>query len=288
MTPRSIRTWTRRGSDDTDIAVEGVVDGPPDVVYVHATGFCKELWRPVAEAVADRRPDVGWVSIDQRGHGHSGRGSPPYLWDHLARDVLAVVEEGSRPLGVGHSSGGAALARAEILAPGTFSGLVLIEPIVFPPPFERRDIHLAQGAERRRGSFPDHASARERFADGPFGGWRTDVLDLYVDHAFAPDDHGLVLRCAPEVEADFYREGSNHDTWDHLDEIAVPVVLVAGARSDSHREPYLSLLRDRFAAAELVVLPGLGHLAPMEDPDAVASVVIDAVPSARGRTGTIP
>jgi pimeloyl-ACP methyl ester carboxylesterase len=217
------------------------------------------------------------MSMDQRGHGTSDSGRPPYDWDLLARDVLAVVGEERPRLAVGHSSGGAAIARAEVLRPGSFGGLILIEPIIFPPPFQRRDIPLAMGAERRRETFPDRGTARRRFAAGPFGTWKPEVLDLYVDHAFADSGGELSLRCKPDIEADFYREGSNHDTWDRLPTIDIPVTLVVGERSDSHAEPYVGLLRDRFREADLVVVPGVGHLAPMEEPEAIAAVIEGAL-----------
>ena len=271
MTP-SPQTATHRGVDGAAIAVEST-SSTPGVLFIHANGFCKELWRPVAgrSAVAT---SSGWVAIDQRGHGDSEVGAPPYLWDTVARDVVAILDPlGRPPIGVGHSSGGAALARAEILAPGSFDRLVLIEPILPPPPFERRDIPLASGAERRRSTFPDRDAARQRFADGPFGRWTAEELDLYVDHGFRATDDGWTLKCAPEVEADYYREGYNVDTWDRLGEIGSAVTIIVGADSDSHQEPYLSQLVDRFHDADLIVLDGVGHLAPMEQPAAVAEAI---------------
>lgn len=271
-------TSRRRGFDGVEVALEGSTDATDlDLFLVHATGFCKELWRPVVVPLLHDDDSLAWMSMDQRGHGGSGSGRPPYEWDLLARDVLAVVGTGRPRVAVGHSSGGAAIARAEILRPGSFGELVLIEPIIFPPPFGRRDIPLAIGAERRRASFPDRTTARRRFAAGPFGTWKPEALDLYVDHAFADRDGELSLRCKPDVEADFYREGANHDTWDRLEEIGVPVTLVVGELSDSHTEPFVGLLRDQFRGADLVVVPGVGHLAPMEEPEAIASVIEGAL-----------
>jgi lipase len=269
----------RDGHDGFPIAVEGTARSVPDVLYVHANGFCKELWRPIAGAVAARHPDSTWLSMDLRGHGASGRGSPPYLWHPLALDILAVVgSTSSGSVGVGHSMGAASLARAEILAPGTFRTLVLVEPILFPPPHGRANIPIADIAQHRRRVFPDRDTARRRFAaPGPFATWDPEMLDLYVDHGWGPGDEGWTIRCEPTVEADYYREGNNVDTWDRLAAIDTHVVLVAGETSDTHRGSYLEDLVDRFPRADLVVVEDAGHLVPMEEPLKVAAMVADVL-----------
>lgn len=266
------------GWEGFPVAIESSSEsGPVEAVFVHANGFCKELWRPVVAAVADRPRPFSWVSMDQRGHGDSGVGAPPYDWDRIARDVVAIVGDSRGLVGVGHSSGGSAIARAEILSPGLFRAMVLIEPIIFPPPYGRYDVPLAAIAEQRTAVFADRAAARERFAMRAFKDWDPEVLDLYVDHGFRSTDRGWELKCAPQVEADYYREGNNVDTWDRLDEIECPVVLVAGEHSDTHSGPYLSQLQARFRSAHVDVIPSAGHLVPMEQPGAIASMVADVL-----------
>ena len=269
----------RSGADGFPIAVEGTAGGVPDVLYVHANGFCKELWRPVARAVGATDSDRTWLSMDLRGHGESGAIEPPCSWHDLALDVLAVLGPGARGIaGVGHSMGGASLARAEILEPGTFQTLVLVEPILFPPPHGRADIPIADVAQHRRSVFPDRSAAHRRFSgSGPYAVWDAEVLDLYIDHAWGPGPDGWTLRCEPRIEADYYREGNNVDTWDRLHEIEARVVLVAGQTSDTHHGVYLEQLHQRFAAAELVIVDDVGHLLPMERPDAVADLVTAAL-----------
>lgn len=269
----------RDGHDGFPIAVEGTAASVPDILFVHATGFCKELWRPIADAVTERHPRASWLSMDVRGHGASGQGEPPYLWHPLALDILEVIGTSTVGLvGVGHSMGAASLARAEILAPGTFRTLVLVEPILFPPPHGRADTPIADIAQHRRRVFPDRDAAHRRFATkGPLATWESSVLDLYVDHGWGPGPDGWTIRCEPAVEADYYREGNNVDTWDRLGSIDIPVVLVVGERSDTHRGPYLAALVEQFNDVDLVVLDGVGHLVPMEQPASIAAVVADVV-----------
>lgn len=265
-----------RGHEGVTIAWEGMDPGTAEICFAHANGFTKALWRPIARRVVERHHAVQWVSFDLRGHGDSDSSPLPTRWDVHGLDVLGILGDASGLLGVGHSTGGTALVRAELLRRGTFDRLVLIEPIIFPPPFERADLHIARIAEKRRRVFRDRSHARKRFADGAFAEWDREVLDLYVDHGFVQGPEGWTIRCEPTVEADNYREGVNHDTWDRLDQLDLPVVLVTGERSDTHRGAYLDALVGRFPDVELVVIEGAGHLLPMEQPAVIADLVVDA------------
>ena len=73
------------------------------------------------------------LAADQRGHGDSSTPPPPYDWWDLGRDLLAVVDACrlERPGGPGPLSGAAALVLAELLRPGAFASLALVEPIIF-------------------------------------------------------------------------------------------------------------------------------------------------------------
>lgn len=264
--------------DQAPISIAGSRPDQANALFVHATGFCKETLSPVVDRLESMVGGFEAMLMDQRGHGASTPHAGPFDWNSLSLDVLGVLGGAGEPVvGIGHSSGGAAIARAQILDPGTFAHLILIEPIVFPGPYEVRDIPLSVGAQRRRRFFDSREAAWNRFHDGPFSGWDPDALDMYVDNGFHETSDGWTLRCEPATEAEFYRQASNVDTWDRLDEIQCPVTVVSGERSTTHVDPYLGLLVNQFANADQVVLTGLGHLAPMESPAAVADVIRDAM-----------
>ena len=278
--------------DGLSIAVETSLWGPdpaPRVVAVHATGFCKEVLRPVV-AVLSSLVEAGAVTaIDQRGHGSSDRPEPPFDWWDLGGDVLAVVEQigGGGPVAVGHSAGGAAVAMAELMSPGTFSALVLVEPIIFPPPHLRQEEGpLVDAALKRKRLFAGPAAAAENFAVKPaFAGWHPAALTDYVEHGLRPGADGWVLACAPEVEAEFYRMGSAHDAWDRLDELILPVTLVAGERSTTHHGAYLEDLASRFGSRpEVDIVPEASHFVVMERPELIAAHVAARLPAGAAAT----
>lgn len=265
-------------SGDLQIALRAWSGPGPGVLAVHATGFCKEMWEPV---VADLRRLGGGhhvVAMDQRGHGDSGAPALPCDWWDLGRDALAAAATVPvAPLiGVGHSSGAAALIMAELLQPETFRALLLIEPIVFPPPYGRIESHqMTETALRRRSSFASPEEARENFAGKQaFAAWDRRVLDAYVAHGLRPEDGRWVLKCRPEVEGEFYRGAAAHGAWDRLGELECPVHLVAGASSDTHAEPFLGALASRFRDPLVTVVEGTTHFVPMEQPEFVAEALI--------------
>jgi len=259
------------GVDGIHLATISGGDSGLDALFVHATGFCKEVWTPVIDAMTT--DPFSWISMDLRGHGDSATGEFPHHWQLLGGDVLGVADGRAGLVGVGHSCGGAALARAEVARPGTFRHLVLIEPIIFPTPARRAYGPMSLVASKRRAVFASREAARDRFSTGPFSRWTDAALDAYLDGGFAQTDEGFELKCTPEVEADYYAEGSNHDTWDLIGSIEIPVTLIVAEHSDTHREPFTSLLSERFRFVEFVLLENVGHLVPMEDPRAIARIV---------------
>ena len=264
--------------DGIPLAVELRPGEGTAALFVHATGFCKETWRPVLDGLAG----VPTISIDQRGHGASGRPAMPFDWWDLGADVRSVLETTSPGalIGVGHSSGGAAVAMAEIERPGSFEALILIEPIIYPPPFAREEEgRLAVLALRRRTSFDSVESALASFRGrGPFADWVDEALRAYVECGTVADgDGGRRLACAPDVEAEFYRAAHAHGAWDRLGEIRCPVVVVVGEHSDTHTPEFTASLTERFADGRAVTVPGATHFAPMEKPREIAGIVRDAL-----------
>jgi pimeloyl-ACP methyl ester carboxylesterase len=251
--------------------------GDPDVVLIHATGFCKEVWRPVEVALAGLRPTVRTLALDLRGHGDSPRSAPPYRWDLLTDDVILTLGDRRGLIGVGHSCGGAVIARACALVPELFSSIILIEPIILPPPYERANHPLARAAQRRRDRFASRDAAYERFASGPMSTWQPEALAAYVEFGFVDDGNGVAIKCEPGVEADVFREGGNHDTWDLCPDISVPVTIVAGEMSVTHTPPLLDVLSGQFTHPTMVTVPGTGHFLPMERPDAIAELIASAI-----------
>ncbi|MET0727338.1 MAG: alpha/beta hydrolase [Acidimicrobiales bacterium] len=247
-------------------------------LFAHATGFHGAVWEPFSAALG--ATFERWA-VDFRAHGASTvpRGSDLH-WDGMASDVLTVVDALAVPqgqlLGVGHSMGGACLLLAEQARPGTFAGLWLFEPIAPSGGVLSADgaNPLAEGALRRRATFPSLAEAVANFAaKPPFSTLRADALHAYVRHGFTPGEDGAVhLACRPEDESAVYRGGGTHGAFAHLAEVRCPVVVACSGDVNgpaSFAPPIAEALPD----GQLERHRHVGHFGPLEAPTALAASV---------------
>ncbi len=256
-----------------------------DLLLVHATGFCAEVFRPLARQLRHRFHCWG---LDLRAHGRSDRpvdGS--FSWSGFATDVLAVIDhlELHRPFGFGHSCGGAAVLLAEEARPGTFASLYCFEPVILPEAGAGRVIEdnpMSAAARRRRETFPSAEDAFVNFsAKPPFSDLDPEVLDLYVESGFElvpSDEQGdgrtIRLRCRREDEAEVYAHGFAHDAFDRLGEVDCHVTLCCGEHADLFGPTLLQADADRLSHSAVEIVPGIGHFGPLERPPLVAESVL--------------
>jgi pimeloyl-ACP methyl ester carboxylesterase len=261
----------------------GSSEGRP-LLIAHATGFCGQTYLGLAEALAEH----GHVwALDFRGHGDSTR--PPdadFSWSAMGRDARAALdaiaaEDGRPVVGVGHSMGGAALLVAELLRPGSLVAAYLFEPIVLNAAWpEGMDNPLAEGARRRRPSFPSRPDALMRYASRfPLSLLRADALAAYVTHGFADQPDGsIALKCAREDEAATFAS-SGKLTVDDVAHLRLPIAVGRGLRVGADVGPFALAgeLADRLPTAALIDYAHLNHYGPLQDPPTIAEDVVALV-----------
>ena len=275
------RVTSTGGVEVAVFELEVATTGAPEVLAAHATGFHALVWGPLGQRLHERT-GCGVVAPDLRGHGMTALPGDVVLdWDGFADDVLATVDALglTAPIGVGHSKGGAALLRAEARRPGTFAGLWCFEPVVFPAEFDRvrfEDNPLAAGALRRRDVFLSSEDALANYASKPpLGNLDPRVLKAYVDHGLTPvdpDDPGgpVRLRCRPEVEAETYRMGTAHNTFEFLGAVACPTVIARGGPNPPGPGNFADQIAEVIPHGRLVTYPDLGHFGPLTHPELIA------------------
>ena len=255
-------------------------DGPT-VIMLHATGFQPWLWHPIARELARDFRVIAPYFCDHRPIEPEKR---TLSWLVLTDDLVALIRRLgiTRPFVVGHSMGGTIATIAEALNGPIASRMVLIEPIFLPPNFYELDIMveqhpLASKAIRRRNRWNDEADAREYLNDKKlFANWDREMLDLYLEYGMNRSDNGeLTLACQPEREAALFMGAMAKDPWKLLEKISCPVLLVEGENSDNRTVIDLEYATSLMPKAELKVVPGAGHLVPMERPHELLALLLE-------------
>jgi pimeloyl-ACP methyl ester carboxylesterase len=132
------------------------------------------------------------------------------------------------------------------------------------------------GATRRKPSFASPREALENFGSKTaFASWDERALAGYVEGGLIERDGRFWLACDPQVEADAYRAGAAHGTYERLSEIRCPVLILAGGSSETHPEAFAAHLADLLPEGRYQIIPGAGHFLPMERPDLIARHITD-------------
>lgn len=254
------------------------------VLLAHATGFHGRCWQQVAGLL----PDLRVVAVDLRGHGLSDKPAPPYDWRNFGLDIATVVREMGLEgaVGVGHSCGGYAIFAGALNAPGAFSAILGVDPVISDPdapapvpPAEAPDPGQHFTA-RRRDRFASPDEMFERFKDRkPYDSWKPEALRDYCEYGLVPaaDGNGYQLACPPIIEAAVYlgAAGTNRLTREQLAQVDIPVrVLRARVQPPETRDmsgsPTWAGLAAALKQGEDFHYPDLSHFIPMEAPGLVA------------------
>ena len=242
------------------------------LVLVHGFTQTSRCWSPFDELLDER---FERRSLDAPGHGDAS---------DLALDVPAAAAYlagvGGDGIYVGYSMGGRMALRLALDHPSLVRGLVLISasPGIADAAARRervqRDSALADRLEKIGvAAFVDEWLAQPLFADlPPASAHRAERLRNTV--------HGLTssLRLAGT--------GAQEPLWDRLGELAMPVLVLAGALDAK----YVAIGRRMVAAiganATFGEVAGAGHSVPLEAPDATARLVNDWLATVAATTDT--
>jgi pimeloyl-ACP methyl ester carboxylesterase len=216
--------------------------GKPVLHFLHGNGFCGLTYQPMLQQLSQ---DYDLFLSDAQGHGDSDYGSCFLGWNKAA-EIATAAWLAHQPLftnvnvyGVGHSFGGVLTSLMHAEDPKLFSGLVLLDPVLFPPSmlllartlegvrlFKKNP--LAKAALRRRQHWPDRSAAMQYFASRSlFKSWHPEALAAYVEHALAEQADGVYLKCQPQREADVF-SSYPRGLWPALRKASAPIKIIYG------------------------------------------------------------
>jgi pimeloyl-ACP methyl ester carboxylesterase len=276
------------GAGGVEIATYHLGGTGPPVMLLHATGFHGRCWLPMAPALTDHF-DV-W-SIDQRGHGSSGKAPDGRYqdWSVFVDDLFAVLDAlgAGQWRGIGHSLGGAVLLLAEQRRPGTFAELCCYEPVVVPPtqPIDGlgRPVSMSDLVRKRRPRFASRQEAYDNYAaKPPMSRFDPAALRAYVTFGFVDEPHGgVTLACTREDEASIYEGAALSNAWEHLPAVRAPVAVLGGSDPEDPVSRAVEDVARRLPRGGARRFEQLSHFGPLEDPLGVGRVAAAALGAGR-------
>lgn len=269
-------------------------EGPPDLIFLHATGFNALTYRSLLEPLGEK---YRILAFDQRGHGLSRLPADPARltsWRLYARDFLSlmkVVPRGERPpVLAGHSMGGAVALTATAANPGIARGLLLLDPVMPPrksilrsqrkKPLAGRiaNLPIALGAKRRRADFAAKADAVNGYRGrGAFATWTGSFLEDYVEDGFVPGPKGVTLACRPAWESTSFAS-LKHYAGGLLTHVRQPVTLIRAEEGSSVRLSDAEFKRLK-PDINVELVPGSTHFVPMEQPALIRERLVSLLES---------
>ena len=187
------------------------------------------------------------VLVDSRGHGRSTRDARPYSYELMASDVLAVMDVVGldNAAVVGWSDGACIALILGATTPARIAGVFFFGCNMDPS--GTKDIEPSPLLER---CFSRHAQDYAHLSATP------DQFNAFVEAV------GLMQRTQP-----------NYTAAD-LARVSVPVAIVQSEHDEFIKREHAEYLAESIPGAELRILAGVSHFAPLQRPEQFNSAVL--------------
>ncbi len=246
------------GNVSLEVNVTG--SGAPALVFMHYWGGTHRTWKSVA-GVLEKRFQV--VTYDMRGWGRSSAAADgDYSLRALANEAMALIDR----LGitsyvlVGHSMGGKIAQLIASRHPTGLVGLVLVAPATPTPSL-----------------MPEEAKQQQLHA---YDNRETvlQTINFLSSHTPSPETVDQIvedsLSGAPGAKLAWPNDGMVEDISAAAAQIQVPTILIAAELDnldsiEQHRREVIA----RIPGATLEIIPGSGHLLPIDEPVRTAEVI---------------
>jgi pimeloyl-ACP methyl ester carboxylesterase len=180
------------------------------------------------------------VLIDSRGHGRSTRDSRPFTYELMASDVLAVMDvlQLEKAAVIGWSDGACIALILAMKAPARIAGVFFFGCNMDPS--GTKEFQPSQILDR---CFNRHASDYAELSATP------DQFQAFADAV------GQMMKTEPNYSAK------------DLADIHVPVAIVQSEHDEFIKPEHAEYLARSIPGAELIILPGVSHFAPLQRPE---------------------
>ncbi len=264
--------------NDIEIAYETRGEGAP-LVFISGVGYGGWFWQRVAAWLAQNAggKPLQIITFDNRGAGESSKPPGPYSVPMMAADTTALLDAlGLREACVfGHSLGGfiaqeLALLRPEqvgrLILAGTNHGGMHVVPIT---------PEALQVMTDRSGEPEDLVRRGITIASGPgFSERQPDLVRELIDYRLGnpvpPAQYTAQVMAGAGLA-----QLSEDQVLDRMSRLGMPVLVLFGEHDRVVPPGNAELLAEKISNARVRILPGCGHIFPIEDPAATGQAILE-------------
>lgn len=243
------------------------------VVFVHGFPLSKAMWEPQVAALSS---SCRVIALDLRGHGESDAPLWHYTVEMFADDIRGLLDHLSIPQAVlaGFSMGGYVVFAFYRKYRDRVKGLVLADTRPQPDSVEGKQgrFKTAQTAQKDGAGAIAEAMIPKLLSPASVQS-RFDLVEAVRQIITQTPIVGIV--------GDLMAMAERPDSVPFLSEITCPTLILVGEQDGLTPPADAKLMAEKIKKAQLVIIPGAGHLSNLENPEAFNSAVRKFVESLR-------
>jgi len=249
------------------IAYEVTGEGHP-LVLISGVGYGGWFWHKVVPALAEH---FQVITFDNRGAGGTDKPDGPYTTAMMAADTAGLLDrlEVRRAHVMGHSLGGFIAQELALARPDLVEKLILAStthggPNVIPITPEALEV-----LTKREGDPVELVRRGIRVACAPgFAEQHPEVVQELLEYR-------LTNPVPPPQYQAQVMAGAAHNAESRIGQIACPVLVLFGEHDRVVPPGNAELLARKLPNARVKILPDVGHVFPIEDPEATIAAILE-------------
>ncbi|MDS9471537.1 alpha/beta fold hydrolase [Sporosarcina pasteurii] len=235
------------------------------LVFIHGVGLDHAMWEQQVNSLSEY---YRVIVYDMIGHGESSHPPGPYSLSKYVEQLAALVESLSleKIHLVGFSMGGMVAQAYALSNSAKMKTLTIMNAVANRTEMQRQAILKRVEEVRANGAHSTIEPAIQRW-------FTTDYLQNQADVVNRIRTRLQTNNPASYLEAYSLFATADQELWDKLDQITVPTLVIT-AENDVGSTPEMSQqIHQKISGSELLVVPVLRHMLPIERPDIIHEAI---------------
>ena len=235
------------------------------IVFIHGFPFDHNMWNNQTEELSK---EYCCITYDIRGLGESPVGDGQFTMEMFVEDFIETIGQLKldKPIVCGLSMGGYIALSAVEKFEKKFRALILCDT---KSAADNNDVKL----KRAEGIKTINEMGVEKFVNDFVPNC---FAEESLSKSFYKETLKRSLRSSPTgVKGCLLAMVSRTDTTEYLFKIKIPVLVVCGEKDKLSSPQVMKEMADKILNSEFQIIPGAGHLSPLENPDVANKVIKD-------------